>query len=78
MMVKFYMDLLTAKLQDLCWNEVNVCSLATLKVSYCFNGFLMGRRFVYVLFEWKLRTLIDNSILHIAVSTEEALEVLRP
>ena len=43
-----------------------------------FNRFLEGMRFVKLLFEWKLRNAMDGSVLHIAVSAEEAPEVLRP
>ena len=43
-----------------------------------FNRFLDGRRFVKPLFESKLRNTMDGSVLHIVVSTEEALEVLTP
>ena len=47
-------------------------------MSYGFNRFLEGRRFVRLLFEWKLRNAKDDSVLHIVVNTEEVLEVLRP
>ena len=30
------------------------------------------------LFEWKLSNAMDGSVLHVSVSTNEALEVLRP
>ena len=37
-----------------------------------------ARKFVKFLFEQKLRNAIDGSVVYIAVSTEEAMEVLRP
>ena len=46
-------------------------------MSYGLDHFFMGRRFIRLLFEWKLWNVKDSSVLHIAVSTEEVLEVLR-
>ena len=43
-----------------------------------FNRFLEVRRFVKLQFEWKLMNVMDCSVLHIAVNTEEVHEVLRP
>ena len=43
-----------------------------------FNHLLEDRRYAKFLFEQKLRNVIDGSAPHIAVSTEEALEVIRP
>ena len=60
------------------WDAVNTCCFTTLKMSYDLNCFLEGRRLVNLLFEWKLRNAMDGSVLHIAVTTEEAQEVLRP
>ena len=42
-------------------------------MSYNFNRFLDGRRLVELLFEWKVRNVMDGSVLHIAVSADEAL-----
>ena len=47
-------------------------------MSYGSNRFLEDRRFVKRLFEWKMRNVMDGSVLHSAVITEEALEVLSP
>ena len=74
--IKFEMKHLTAKLPDFWWDAVNACSFVTLKTIYGFNRFKVCRRFVNVLFAWKLRNTIDGSVQHIAVSTEEVLEVL--
>ena len=40
--------------------------------------FLSRKRFIKLLFERKLRHVMDGSVLHVAVSTDEALELLRP
>ena len=42
-----------------------------------YGSFLKGGWFIERLFEWKLKNAIDESVLHGAVSTEEAFEVLR-
>ena len=47
-------------------------------MSYGFNCFLDGMRFVKLLLEWKMWNAMDGSVLHIAVNTNVALEVLRP
>ena len=47
-------------------------------MSYGFNRFLDVRRFIKLLFEWKLRNAMDDSVLYIVVSTEVAVVVLRP
>ena len=47
-------------------------------MSYGFNRFLEGRRFIKHQFERKMRNAMDGSALHIVVNNEESLEVLRP
>ena len=64
----------TAILPDFWRDAINTCGFAK---SYGSNHFFEGR-FIKLLFGWMLRNVIDSSVLHIAVSTEEALEVLRP
>ena len=76
--MKLDMEYHIAILQDFWWGTVNTCCFATLKMSYGFNCFYEGRVFVKLLLEWKLRNVMDGSVLHIVASTEEALEVLRP
>ena len=75
---KFDMEHQTTKLPDFWWDAVNTCCFAILNMSYGFNHSLNNRRFVKHLFEWKLRNVMDGSVLHIAVSTLETLEVRRP
>ena len=45
-------------------------------MSYGFNRFLDGRRFVKLLSEWNLRNAMDGSVLCIAVNTEGVMDVL--
>ena len=42
------------------------------------NRFFEGRWFFKLLFEWKLKNAMDGSVLHVAASTEEVLDVLSP
>ena len=69
----------TAILPDFWWEAVNTCCLETLGMCYGLNPLFGGRRFIKLLFEWKFRNMIDGSVLHGAVSTDEAyFEVFRP
>ena len=47
-------------------------------MSHGFNRLLQSSRLIKPLFELNLRNEMNGSVLHIAVSTEEAPEVLRP
>ena len=47
-------------------------------MSYGFNRFFLGRRFVKLLLERKLMNAMHGRVLHAADSTEEALEVHEP
>ena len=69
----------TTKFRDFWWDVVNSCFFVTLMMMSCgFNCFLEGRKFVKLLSEWKYRNVMGASVLHIAVNTEDALEVLSP
>ena len=46
-------------------------------MNYDFKGVFNGK-LVKLLFEWKLRNVMDSSVLHSVVNSEEALEVLEP
>ena len=60
------------------FQAVNTSCLATMKIGYDFNRFFEGRRFVKLLFERKLINAMDGNVPHVAVSTEEALEMPEP
>ena len=47
-------------------------------MSYGFNCFLEGGRFVKLPYEWKLRDAKRGSVLQNAVNTEEALKMFKP
>ena len=47
-------------------------------MSHAFNRFYEGRRFVKLQLEWKVRNAMGDCVLHMAVNTEDALEVRRP
>ena len=78
MMAKFDMEHRITKLPDFWLHAFNTCCFVTLKMTYVLNRFLEGRSIIQLLFEWKMGNVMDGIVMHIAVSTEEAMEGLRP
>ena len=58
------------------WDAINTCCFATLRMSYSFDRFFESRKFVKLLFERKQRNAMAGSVVHVAATTEDALEVL--